>query len=496
MIGRVYRGGDVGGLQRYLYGPGRHNEHESPRLVASWDLTTPAELATLEPRVLTGTGATALRDFGPMTASMELATGLRRVPSTVAARQVWHCPLRVAPGDRVLTDAEWGEIARDVMHRTGIAERGDDGGCRWIAVRHDAHSVHLVAVLARQDGRPARLSHDHLRVREACRAAERRLGLVETAPADRTAATHVTRAEVEKTRRTRRPGSAPDRFWLRDRVQLASISAPDAARFLDRLDSLGVVVRERRDANGTLSGYAVARPASEESSGQALVFYGGGKLAPDLTLPKLQARWQHEASVAPLPHPPRTPQSLAFPVDPAVATVDRATRRIHEAVVSGDPEALREAGALARVTAQVLDAAALTVGSDNDSGLRRTARLYDRASREPSQLVLPATPMTRSLRDVAFTLLQAGQAGHSLGPVLLGQVLLLIDAVRELRQTQGRVAQARAAQHAAVELRRVVQTKQRKAAQVAVATSARRLPHSPCGLRRPPLPPQGAPRSR
>ncbi len=37
MIGRVYRGGDVGGLLRYLYGPGRHNEHENPHLVAAWD---------------------------------------------------------------------------------------------------------------------------------------------------------------------------------------------------------------------------------------------------------------------------------------------------------------------------------------------------------------------------------------------------------------------------------------------------------------------------
>lgn len=38
VIGRVYRGGGVGGLLRYLYGPGRHNEHENPHLVAAWDL--------------------------------------------------------------------------------------------------------------------------------------------------------------------------------------------------------------------------------------------------------------------------------------------------------------------------------------------------------------------------------------------------------------------------------------------------------------------------
>ena len=42
----------------------------------------------------------------------------------------WHCSLRNAEGDRVLSDAEWAEIAEDLMDRTGIARRGDHGGCR------------------------------------------------------------------------------------------------------------------------------------------------------------------------------------------------------------------------------------------------------------------------------------------------------------------------------------------------------------------------------
>lgn len=179
MIGRVYRSGGVGGLLRYLYGPGRHNEHENPHLVAAWDLETAADLLTLEPLVLAGDGASAMRAFGPMTASMELATALRR--AAVSNKMVWHCPLRVAPGDRSLTDAEWAQVARDVLHRTGIARRGDPGGCRWIAVRHDADSIHIVAVLARQDGSAARVSNDYRRVREACLAAEGRYGLAGTA---------------------------------------------------------------------------------------------------------------------------------------------------------------------------------------------------------------------------------------------------------------------------------------------------------------------------
>ncbi len=40
-------------------------------------LTSPGELATLEPRVLSGEGARAVRDFRAMTGSLELATALR-----------------------------------------------------------------------------------------------------------------------------------------------------------------------------------------------------------------------------------------------------------------------------------------------------------------------------------------------------------------------------------------------------------------------------------
>jgi hypothetical protein len=37
----------------------------------------------------------------------------------------------------MLSDAEWGRLARDVMDRTGLAPRGqDDDAVRWVAVRH------------------------------------------------------------------------------------------------------------------------------------------------------------------------------------------------------------------------------------------------------------------------------------------------------------------------------------------------------------------------
>ena len=41
-----------------------------------------------------------------------------------------------APVDRTLSDAEWADIAREFIHRIGMARRDDDLGVRGVAVRH------------------------------------------------------------------------------------------------------------------------------------------------------------------------------------------------------------------------------------------------------------------------------------------------------------------------------------------------------------------------
>lgn len=122
--------------------------------------------------------------------------------SFASDRPVWHCSLRTAPGDKALSDDEWAAVAHDVMNRTGLAPYGqEDDAVRWIAVRHAGDHVHLVVMLARQDGRRPSARNDRCRVRDACRAAERRYGLRSTAPADRTAPRRPTRAETGKSAR-------------------------------------------------------------------------------------------------------------------------------------------------------------------------------------------------------------------------------------------------------------------------------------------------------
>ena len=161
VIGKVLRGQQPAGLIRYLYGPGRREEHRDPHIVAGW--RHPAEL---EPP-LRPDGHRDFRRLSGLLTQPHAALGPRGFD-----RPVWHCVVRAAPGDRMLSDAEWGQLAHDIMHRTGLAPHGqDDEAIRWIAVRHAADHIHVVAMLARQDGTRPQFWNDYFRVREA-RAAE------------------------------------------------------------------------------------------------------------------------------------------------------------------------------------------------------------------------------------------------------------------------------------------------------------------------------------
>ncbi|HTT53812.1 MAG TPA: hypothetical protein VMH35_20650 [Streptosporangiaceae bacterium] len=234
---------------------------------------------------------------------------------------VWHCALRAAPEDRVLSDAEWARIASHVMHQIGLAPDGDDLGVRWVAVRHAADHIHLVATLARQDRHRPDLWNSYRKLRRACRETEEWFGLRRTAAADCTAAKRASRAESEQA--IRRGWDEPPRTWLRREVCTAAARARTEDEFFANLERAGVLVRRRYSTlnPGEVTGYAVSMPWHTGRDGQA-IWYGGGKLAADLTLPKLRARWGDPAVRDPL----AGAASLPAPVIRGVlqATVDQA----------------------------------------------------------------------------------------------------------------------------------------------------------------------------
>jgi len=145
-------------------------------------------------------------------------------------------------------------------------------------------------MLARQDGGKPSLSWERYKVRAACLAAEQRYGLRSTAPADHTAARRPSRAESEKA--ARRVLEEAPRITLRRQVTTAAAAAGGEHEFFARLGQTGVLVRKRFSVTspGQVTGYAVALPG-DSTKGGGPVWYGGGKLAADLSWPKLAQRW-------------------------------------------------------------------------------------------------------------------------------------------------------------------------------------------------------------
>ena len=259
MIGKISipRGEHVQPLLYYLFGPGRQEEHTDPHIVAGW-----RHPADLEPPLQ----ADGKRDFTKLTGLLlqpQAALGKRAYP-----RPVWHCSMRAAPEDRMLSDDEWAAIAHDVLHRTGLSPYGqEDEAVRWVAVRHGDDHIHIVAMLARQDGGKPSLSWERYKVRAACLAAEQRYGLRSTAPADGTAARRPTRAENEKA--ARRGLEETPRVTLRRQVATAAAAANSEDEFFARLGQAGVLVRKRFSVKnpGQVTGYSVALPGDTAKDG-------------------------------------------------------------------------------------------------------------------------------------------------------------------------------------------------------------------------------------
>jgi hypothetical protein len=439
VIGKIStpRGEHVQPLLYYLFGPGRQEEHTDPHIVAGW-----RHPADLEPALR----ADGTRDFTKLAGLLlqpQAALGKRAY-----ARPVWHCAMRAAPEDRLLSDDEWAAIAHDVMHRTGLSPYGqEDEAVRWVAVRHGDDHIHLVVMLARQDGGKPSVSWERCKVRAACLAAEQRYGLRLTAPADRTAARRPTRAENEKA--ARRGLEEAPRVTLRRQVTTAAAAAGSEDEFFARLDQAGVLVRKRFGVSNPrqVTGYSVALPGDTTKDGGP-VWYGGGKLAADLSWPKLQQRWILARAAPGRPH-------LTLTVGERNAIWDHAARAAADTTVQirnlawTNPAAAADA---AWATSDTLHTAAAALGSRI---LRQAAEAYDRAARPPYGRIPPPTPAGNQLRQAArllsaFAYLTGDQ---SMAPIILiTRLAALAEAVAELRESQQHAAQAAAARAAAEQL--------------------------------------------
>jgi len=475
VIGKVcQRGSDVRRLLGYLFREGLAGQHglsaphTDAHLIAAWD-----GLDGLEPP----RNAAGGRELGTLAAALNaplFAAGLGK-QEWQQARPVYHLAISAAEQDRHLSDLEWADVVGEYVHRIGLAPRGDQEAVRWVAVRHADNHVHVVATLARQDGRRVWPRNDFYRSREASRAVEHRYGLTRTSPADRTGDRQTSRAEqrrharrVEERAGQGRPAPAgPDREVLRGRVRAALAGANSFEQFSERLRRDGVLVRPRMSTLNPdeVTGYAVALLArgADAADGIEPVWFGGGKLAPDLTFPQLQARWCRE---------PADPTDLGragtggrpvrggLDLDPAERqalweAAGQALGRAEEqlrAAAGGDPTARAMAEAAAVAASEVLSAVGRLTERSGAGPLHQAAVAYDRAARGlRRKLPVPTGPARRTRRAAG------GLRGmHFVRTADTRQLLQLVDQLSRLsltlaalREQQDRTAQAAAARRAA-----------------------------------------------
>ncbi|MER7932989.1 MULTISPECIES: relaxase/mobilization nuclease domain-containing protein [unclassified Streptomyces] len=437
MIPRIQkRGQRTIGLLYYLYGPGKFEEHTDPHLVASWDHNAP------DP----GRDATAtLKQLQQL-----LDQPVENIDQAQRPKKhVWHLSVRNGGEDRILTDEEWGDVARRMVAAAGIDDPEAGAGCRWAAVRHADDHIHIVATLVREDGYKPDLDNDAHRVQAEARALEAELGLRRLNKGDGTAAKRPTSAERHKAQRQGRERTA--REELRETVRRAVTGARSEAEFFDRLAAAGLLIRTRKAPSGDLLGYKVALPDDRNKEGQP-VFYPGVRLAPDLSLPRIRERWAADPT-----------SSTDAPGRATAANPSAARRRTASAawtaitVVEHGDDAV--AAAHTAAAGEVLDALAKTSAAHTRRELRDAALSFERASRSH---VRAERGHDRALRQAARDLVNGGPAlgrgedGASTA-MAIDMLFFLITATMHWHAKKGHAQQAAAARQAAEHLRAAYQ---------------------------------------
>ncbi|MFI9269896.1 hypothetical protein ACIGXM_04150 [Kitasatospora sp. NPDC052896] len=435
MISKAVYGKRTIGALAYLYGPGKANEHTDPHIVASWDGFAPDP--GRDPNAI----LTQLRD------ALDLHVVRYGRP---IAKHVYHRPVRADPTDRILSDEEWGAIARRIVAAAGIAPDGDPDGCRWIAVRHAGDHIHILATTVRADLTQARLRQDQYRVEGELTKIEREYGLVDLSETR----THEYRQAMPKRatgpelRKTQRLGrEEPARETLRTAVRRALAGAASEQEFLTRLTDQGIRFGVRRAPSGDVTGYKFALPGDRSSTGGP-VWFSGSKLTSDLTQPQIKKRLAVGTDEPRYPDLDRRTWPAAGRHQ-ASTTVDQAMPFFADELDAADAAAVINGGI------EILDALTTTSPVLSRKEINQAARALERTGIANTRA---AQADLRAMRSAARAILHGGPAigrgeDGTAAATLLSSLVLLAVLIAKWQTAQGRQHQATAAHTAADHLR-------------------------------------------
>ena len=198
-----------------------------------------------------------------------------------------------------MTDQQWRDIARQVVAKVGLAPDGDEQAVRWIAMRHGADHIHIVATLVRQDRRTYWARNDYPLAQAACRDIEDQLrpGPGRAARAGQPVLAQGRRAEQDRPAGVARsrPATSCAAESATPPPSLSTRTTSSPASPHDR--TVNVRLRDSERNPGQITGYAVHLAGDTTADGEP-IFYSGGRLAADLSLNRLRQRWHPDTTLA------------------------------------------------------------------------------------------------------------------------------------------------------------------------------------------------------
>jgi hypothetical protein len=440
VIGKISKGASGRGLVRYLLGPGRANEHTDQRVIA-----TGISLWAEEGRMLT---KDEIADLGAALDAANDAYG-----KNPAGGHIWHVSLSLAAGERLMTDGEWAEIAQVVMATMGFEKEGM-ASAAWVAIGHGVSAqgnqhIHVAGSIVRHDGSAVKIWQDRKTLSRLCHEIELTYGLRVVEGREGKGMPGLSRAELERTDREQL--AEPPRITLARIVREASVASESEAEFVRRLRGSGALVRPRFESGGAdvVVGYSVAIRTAE---GEKPIWFGGGKLAKDLTLPSLRRYWDVSAddrraavvewkalkSVA-----PGWEAVLGGPADwqRAVAGIERAVEKL-KAIPASDLAAWRGA---AREAAGVFAAWSRRFEGDSPGSMAAAADALARSAQFRPGEPVPSRESVPGFRGVASIVAQSELNNESplVWAMLVDQLGRTLRAIGDAHGARGEAEMAK-----------------------------------------------------
>lgn len=463
------RGTRAVGLVKYLFGPGRFNEHTNPRVVAAWDST-----------FVRASDEQTLDDFEQALLGREMEAPLR-LHGIAPGKHVYHVPVSIEAESGALSDEQWQRVALEAADELGFTETQDRAAVPWIAVRHGLSEkgndhIHFVAVLVRESGEKVDIWNDWKKWETVRHAAEDRWGLRSTRRRGG-GLPGLTRGEIERAKREGR--DEPERVELARIIRSTAGAARSESEFVHRLRRAGVLVRPRWKTGGQeeVVGYSVALRVEDGS--RKPIWFGGGKLAGDLNLTGLRERWGEpdELSMADALRAwrPRGWRDL-----PTGRQLQRTRLRAEAWEIAGaktaevrallariSPQDRAAWSAVANEAAGAIGALANRVDVQHRPQLRAAARSLARAAQIDRDVPrLPPIPEVSPLVGVIRTATDAfiaGNGGAYAVASLVMQIGRLVQVVQQAHEAAGRAAEAQRAAAAAQQMLDFVRRSPRQA---------------------------------